>query len=206
MRHVDPPPAPRGWQTHVLKAGRTWLNQPGHRNAKEPLSLWLNYRDEIGEAFGYICCYTAVAVYNGQADHFIPWVAVKGTRRAYLAYQWSNIRYADGWINQSKGQTQFPDPFVVQDDWFELRLPSLELHATGKHPPKYNLEVQNLLQRVQKDPRVMIKRRAYFRQYKEGIRSLELIDAEMPLLGRALRVNPAVLLPTDLARLRAGAL
>ncbi len=208
MRHVDPPDAPWGWQTHVLKAGRAWLNDPAadNRNAKDAKPFWNDYRDEIGEAFGYICCYTVVYIANGEADHFIPWAGVRGSRKAHLAYQWSNIRYSDGWINKSKGSSTFPDPFVVQDDWFELRLPDLELYATGKHPPDQDGAIQNLLKRVKDDTRVMKTRRAYFRQYKEGIRPIELVDREAPLLGRALRAHPDELLPADLLRLQAGTL
>lgn len=208
MRHVEPPDPPWGWQTHVLKAGRAWLNEPGrnNRNAERPASLWLRYRDKIGEKFSFICCYTVVYVANGHADHFTPWDDVKGTPQAHMAYQWSNIRYSDGWINQSKGDQRLPDPFVVQDDWFELHLPSLELRATGEHPADQDAAVKNLLKRVQDDPRVMKTRRRYFRQYKEGRRPIELVDEDAPLLGRALRAHPAELLPEDLLRLQAGTL
>lgn len=208
MRHVDPPEAPQGWQEHVGNAGCKWLSEPGttNRSAERPSPLWLKYRDEIGEAFDLICCYTVVFVANGHADHFIPWEEVKGTERAHLAFEWSNIRYSDGWINQSKGSNKLPDPFLVRDDWFELKLPSLELHPTGNHPPDQDRAVKYLLQRVQKDPRVMKTRRAYFLQYKQGIRTIELVDREAPLLGRALRANPNQLLPADFARHQAGTL
>jgi len=207
MRHVDPPKRPWGWQTHVLKQGRAWLNESAsNRNAERPSPVWLRYRDEIGAAFDYICCYTAIYVANGQADHFVPWAAVRGTMNAPLAYEWSNIRYADGWLNGSKGADRFPDPFVVQDDWFELHLPSLELRATGKHPPDQQLAIDNLLKRVRDDERVMKVRRRYLAQYREGIRPIELVDREAPLLGRALRKNPKYLHPADRARLAAGTL
>jgi hypothetical protein len=208
MRHVDPPDAPSRWQTDVFEAGCAWLEEPGkdNRNAARPASLWLKCRDEIGENFAFICCYTVVYVANGQADHFVPWDEVKGSPEAHLAYQWSNIRYSDGWINQSKGKDRLPDPFVVQDDWFELHLPSLELRATGRHPADHDAAIQNLLKRVKDDSRVMKTRRAYFRQYKEGIRPIELVDREAPLLGRALRAHPAELLPADLLRFQAGTL
>ncbi len=211
MRHVDPPKAPRGWQTHVLKVGRAWLNKRNkagkkNRNEDRPASLWLKYRDQIGEKFAFICCYTVVYVANGQADHFIPWDDVKGTPQAHQAYQWSNIRYSDGWINQSKGNDRLPDPFVEQDDWFELHLPSLELRATGKHPPSEDAAVQNLITKVGKDSRVMKTRRRYFGQYKQGRRPFELVEEDAPLLGRALRAHPAELLPADLLRLQAGTL
>ncbi|MEZ4315588.1 MAG: hypothetical protein R3F14_46835, partial [Polyangiaceae bacterium] len=104
----------------------------------------------------------------------------------------------------SKNDEPLPDPFDVQDDWFELHLPSLELRETGKHPPELQEAVDNLMKRVRDDERVMKPRRRYLKQYQEGIRSLELIDRDMPLLGRALRANPSFLLPADRARVRAG--
>lgn len=158
----------------------------------------------MGEAFDYICCYTAVYVPNGEADHFTPWKAVRGTPRAHLAYQWANIRYADGWINASKGADPLPDPFVVQDDWFELHLPSLELRATAHVPVDQQVAVDHLLKRVGSDARVLKVRRRYLSQYLDGVRSIELVDREAPLLGRALRAHPQYLLPGDFVRLQAG--
>lgn len=208
MRHVARPNRPRGWQTHVLKKGCDWLNEPGtnNRDADRPEDYWRDFREEIRRAFGYICCYTAVYVANGEADHYIPWAEVRGTRRAHIAYQWDNIRYADGWINRSKGSNRLPDPFEVQDDWFELHLPSLELRATGRHPAHLQSAVDALMQRVCDDERVMVTRRHYYRQYKEGRRTIEGVDEDAPLLGRALRANPTELLPADFARLQAGIL
>jgi hypothetical protein len=206
MRRVTPPARPRGWQTNVLQAGRRWLRDPRHRHAQRPRDLWLRYRDQIGEAFAHLCCYSAIYVPNGEADHFTPWSALRGTRQAHQAYQWSNIRYADGWINRSKGAEAFPDPFLVQDDWFVLHLPSLELRATGRHPHTQDQAVQNLLRRVCDDPRIMKIRRHYFRTYRQQECTLTHIDRCCPLLGRALRDNPTWLTATDQARLHAGTL
>lgn len=182
---LNPPKPPKGWQTQVLKKGRKWLNlSSANRGAKSPRPYWLKYRDEIGEKFDYICCYTAVYVANGQADHHIPWAAVRGTRNAHQADQWSNIRYADGWINSAKGSARLPDPFVVQNGWFELLLPSLELQATGRHPPTEQQAVDNLLKLVGKDHRAMKVRNRYFDQYRKGKRPFELVDEDAPLLAR----------------------
>ncbi len=199
MRHVDPPTRPWGWQTHVLKKGRAWLQLPGNRGAQDASPLWRRYRDETAELFGYMCCYTAVTVYNGTADHFIPWSKVRKSQQAHLAYQWSNIRYAAGWINSSKQDVEFPDPFKVDDDWFELHLPSLELRATTKVPPSAKAAVDNLLKRVCDDDRIMRVRREHLAQYRQGLRPLALVDAENPLLGRALRNHPQHLLAADRA-------
>ena len=80
----------------------------------------------------------------------------------------------------------------------------LELRATGKHPPEQQEAIDNLLERVRDDERVMKVRRRYLEQYKTKKRSLELVDADAPLLGRALRNNPAELHPEDQARIEAG--
>lgn len=184
------------------------MDAPGksNRDAENAEPLWRKYREQTIERFEEMCCYTAVWVPNGDADHFVAWARVRGTPQAHLAYQWANIRYADGWINKSKGSAIFPDPFVVQDDWFELRLPSLELHATGKHPPAEHDAIQNLLKRVQKGTNVMRTRRKYFRMYQEGKHTIEAVDELAPLLGRALRANPKFLTAADFARHQAGTL
>ncbi len=208
MRHIDPPRAPYGWQKHVRERGRRWLNDPAanNRGAERPESFWLNYRDQIGERFNCICCYTVVWVANGEADHFVPWARVRGTAQAELAYDWTNIRYADSWINRSKGAAVFPDPFTVQDDWFELHLPSLELRTTGQHPATEQAAIDNLLERVRDDHRVMKLRRRYLKQYLDRDRSLKSLEQDAPLLARALRTNPAYLRPDDQELLQAGTL
>lgn len=208
MRNVSRPTEPLAWEAKVRIPGTTWLNigTGENRNAERPSSFWLKCRQETGEAFRHMCCYTAVYVANGEADHFTPWATLKGTPQAEDAYSWSNIRYCDGWINRSKGASTFPDPFVVQDDWFELQLPSLELRETGKHPPQLSVAMDNLLRRVKDDDRVMTLRRQYFAKYNGGSMSIQLLDSWMPLLGRALRRNPSFLTAGDLALHKLGKL
>lgn len=207
MRRVEPPRRPWGWQTHVRDRGRRWLRRGDHRAAERPNDYWRQngFGDKIGEAFDYICCYCAMYVPNGHADHFIPWRDLRGTGNAGLAYEWSNIRYSDGWLNQSK-RAQFPDPFEVEDDWFELKMPSLELHKTDKVPSEQQTLVDNVLMRVGRDERVMKVRRRYYRQYSEGMCTLAYIDEQIPLLGRALRANPRYLTDADQVLHERGAL
>lgn len=211
MRRVDPPRRPRGWQTHVFQRGRRWLREwPGdNRCAERPADLWRrpyfrdpsrSWLDVIGESFRYLCCYTATYVPNGQVDHFVPWQAIRGTRRAELAYEWSNIRYSDGWINQSKGGDAFPDPFEVRDEWFELHLPSLELRATASVPDEQRVAVENIMRRIGRDERVMKTRRRYFGLYRRGECSLRFLDEQIPLLARALRRHPQYLTEADRGR------
>lgn len=206
MRRVEPPPEPAAWRVRVLEPGQRWLASGDRSKARRPHPCWLACRDAIGESFDFLCCYTAMYVPNGQADHFAPWQRVRGTAEQELAYTWNNFRYADGWINASKGLDRFPDPFIVQDTWFELELPSLVLRATSAIPADQLEAAKRLLRRVGDDERVMKQRRRYLKQYLAEDRSFALLEQDAPLLARALRQHPEHLLPADRARLVAGLL
>ena len=67
-------------------------------------------------------------------DHFIPVAELKQTARDREAYEWTNFRYADGPINQKKHKKTVLDPFKVEDNWFEIQLPSLQLVLTAAVP------------------------------------------------------------------------
>ena len=61
----------------------------------------------------------------GSVDHFIP-----KTLNPALAYEWSNFRLASGRVNSTKSnQTHIIDPFLVENDWFHLDVPSCLLKA-----------------------------------------------------------------------------
>jgi hypothetical protein len=66
---------------------------------------------------------------GGTVDHYL---CCKNYR--HLAYEWSDYRFAFSWINSSKGtlDSQVLDPFEVEDGWFEIVLPSLELILTDR--------------------------------------------------------------------------
>ena len=206
MRKITPPKRPWGWQTHVLKKGKDWLKIGRNKNKNRPSPFWLAYRKEIRTAFNHICCYTVAYVPNGQVEHFIPWKNLRNIRKATLAYEWTNIRYSDGWINQSKKDRKFPDPFTIENDWFELNLPSLQLQATGNHPQSQSEAINNLLQRVSNDERVMEMRQFLFKEYKYHNCTLIHVDNMLPLLGRALRINSRYLNSEDQMKLQNGTL
>ena len=216
MMKFAPAPRPRGWQTHVLQAGRKWLAVPGNRDKERPRDYWSGknacYRKVLREGFRGLCGYTAMWAPVGTTDHYTPWAEVRGTPQAHKAYQWTNLRYAVEWFNRDRKATPVPDPYKVGDDWFELLLPSLELVATAKVPAAELPKVQAALQWLGKHDNVMSPRETYWIEYRtlDGSGnpnlSFEALERRAPLIARALRKNPAFLHPQDQARLLAGTL
>lgn len=206
MMRFARPPRPWGWQTHALKAGRSWLARPGNRNRQRPHDYWSRYRAALAAGFNELCGYTVMWEPNGTVDHYIPWATVRNTRQAHQAYQWTNLRYSVNWFNRDRGTTDVPDPFTVQDDWFELLLPSLELVATAAVPAGETARVAAALRWLGQGQKVVNARRGYFTAYRSGGMTIEQLDRWAPLLSRALRANVTFLLPADQARLAAGTL
>lgn len=196
MMRFQERPAPPEWDDKVLNPGRRWLEQPAHRDQPRPKDLWSPYREDLARAFSDLCAYTVMFCPNGTVDHYVPWSRARATRPD-LAYQWSNLRYAEGWFNSSRKSADIPDPFTVCDDWFELLLPSLELVSTDAVPQDERERVAAVLTWLGKHPRVIKLRREYFRAYRSGELELVRLDAWAPLLARALRARPEFLLPGD---------
>lgn len=64
---------------------------------------------------------------EGAVEHFL-----SKKNRPDLAYEWSNYRYIAGSVNGSKGthDDKVLDPFEVQNGWFEVLVPSMQLVVT----------------------------------------------------------------------------
>lgn len=91
------------------------------------LDYWSKFKSDLADGFNNLCGYSVMYEPVGSVDHFL-----SCENHRHLAYEWSNYRFISGWINSSKGtlDNQFLDPFEVEDDWFEILLPSLQLVMT----------------------------------------------------------------------------
>lgn len=197
MKRFSPVPAPDGWETAGLAAGIAWLREkPTHPDKPRPKDLWSPYRHHLAEGFDELCGYTAMYLPDGHVDHFIPWATLRNTEDAWRAYDWANLRYCVGWLNSSR-RGPVPDPFLVDESWFELRLPSLELESTAAVPAAERDAVANVLRWLRKDPRVLRVRQRWYQLYCAGELSLAGLDRMAPLISAALRRQPEFLLPAD---------
>ena len=126
----------------------------------------------------------------GTVDYFL-----SCDNHLHLAYEWSNYRFASGWINSSKGtlDQQVLDPFEVENDWFEILLPSLQLIITDKVPLHERQKAEFTLQKLhlRDDERVLRQRQAWYKLYIDGDLTLTGLEKKAPLIARAVRKQQA---------------
>jgi hypothetical protein len=97
--------------------------------------------------------------------------------------------FAAGWINSSKrNATGILDPFEVEDDWFEIILPSLQLIMTDRIPPEFRKRAEDTIERLhlRDDERVIRQRRSWMKMYEQGKLRLDVLREFAPLIARAI--------------------
>jgi len=186
MIRFEPVPKPDSFEDRVEQPGARWL--AAHPAAARPRDYWSAFKDQLAAGFRMLCAYSAMYEPVGTVDHFVSWNEDR-TR----AYDWSNYRYASGWINSSKqdiASTQILDPFEVQAGWFELLLPSLQLVVSADIPPGERPRAAFTLRRLhlQDDERVLRQRREWYRMYQDGEVTLDGLRKKAPLIARAVEV------------------
>ncbi len=127
IRVASPIAEPAAFDVECRQKGRDWLTQQPSP-PKRPHDYWSPFRDGLREGFVRRCGYFAMYMHDGAVDHFISWENCKETA-PHLAYEWSNFRFIAPSLNSKKGtlDDQLLDPFEVQDDWFEVEIPSFVL-------------------------------------------------------------------------------
>lgn len=184
MIRFEPRPAPEGFVERVELRGAAWL--AANSSGRLP-PYWQEFRHELADAFGTLCAYGAMYEPVGTVDHF---VSVDEDRSK--AYDWSNYRFASAWLNSSKQalpSSQLLDPFAVQNEWFEVRLPSMQLVLTEHVPAEWRARAQFVLDRLHldHDERVVRQRREWFRMYQEGELDLVGLTKKAPLIAAAIK-------------------
>jgi hypothetical protein len=184
MIRVKPAREPDRFEASCRQAGNRWLAaNPG---APRPKPFWREFTGDLAGAFDERCGYAAILIQSGTVDHFRSW-----KRDPELAYEWSNYRYADGRVN-SKKQTAdgaVLDPFEVQDDWFEIILPSLQLRMTDRVPARLRARAAYTLSRLglDHDERIVAYRAQWYCMYHCAGLTLEGLARAAPLIARAIR-------------------
>ncbi len=190
---ANPIVEPKAFDKRCRQKGNAWLLD--NPEAKRPRDLWSPFRLELATGFMERCGYAAVYLTSGTVDHGVSW-----HEDPTLAYEWSNYRYVDGWINSSKSKLKSADlldPFEVGEGWFEILLPSLQLVATDAIPEEYRERAENTLRKlpIRDDERVLRVRRKWLSLYENGL-DLEILREMAPLIAAAVEKKQA--LETDL--------
>lgn len=184
MIHVLPVPEPKDFDEKARVPGRKWLeNNP---EAKRPKDHWTAFKWVLAQGFQNRCAYCAMLDLVGTVDHFVSWHEDRSQ-----AYAWENYRYCSQWINASKGKTpadKLLDPYQVQDGWFEILLPSLQLRVSDKVPYDLRERAEYVLEHLHlcDDERVLRQRREWYRMYQDGDLSLGGLRKMAPLIAAAI--------------------
>lgn len=175
-------PKPVGFEAKVEQPGAKWLA----KNLKgRPRDLWGAFKPQLADAFRSLCAYGSMYEPVGTVDHF---VGIDEDRSK--AYQWANYRFASAWLNSSKQDlrsSQLVDPFEVQEGWFEVQLPSLQMVLADGILPELRARAQLMLERMHlgHDERIVRQRREWLRMYEEGELTLEGLAKKAPLIAAA---------------------
>ena len=183
MIHFTTPPEPSRFDEEVRQPGTAFLAQ---YPAGRPKGFWKLCKGDLANGFRNLCAYSAMYEPVGTVDHYLSCDNYRDK-----AYEWSNYRFASGWINSSKqtADDRVLDPFNVRDGWFEIILPSLQLVLTDVIPAHEVARAEYTLSRLHlgDDERVIRQRREWYRMYQEGELSLEGLQKKAPLIARAVR-------------------
>lgn len=189
MIHFDLQDEPDAFDERCRQRGHAWLIEhpkPATKKTGEtwrPHDYWSEFRPDLSDAFGELCSIGAMYEPAGTVDHFVSCDADETQ-----AYEWANYRFVSGWLNSSKNNRDgFLDPFDVQDGWFEVSLPDLQLKLTENIPPEFRATAQRTLENlpIRDDERIMRQRQKWYNMYQSEEITLQGLRNNAPLIARA---------------------
>lgn len=187
IRVASPIPEPAGFDTDCRQKGEAWLNQQATL-PKRPRDFWSPFRSDLRRGFQKRCGYYAMYVHDGQVDHSVSWATCKKTNQAKLAYEWTNLRFCDGALNSRKStlDAQVLDPFDVEDDWFEVELPTLILRSVNVPADRFD-SARLTLERLELETgsRSLELRWEWYEEHRSGRLNLDGLRRAAPLVAAA---------------------
>lgn len=182
---ANPINEPPDFDKKCRQAGAAWLL--ANPTAKRPKGLWTKFNGNLRKGFSSRCGFQGIFLSSGTVDHFESW-----SKNKALAYEWSNFRFVEGWLNSSKNgkpTENIMDPFHVGQGWFEVLLPSLQLSVSDSIPPEHKAKAEKTLEilPIRDDERAVQTRRAWMKLYEDGEITLNGLDRMFPLLAVAIR-------------------
>ena len=177
-------PEPADFDRKARVPGNVWL--AAHPGNGRPRDFWTPFKGRLAQGFRNLCAYSAMYEPVGTVDHFTSCHEDRSQ-----AYEWGNYRYCAAWINSSKGNApagNLLDPFNVEDGWFELHLPSLQLRVSDSIPKEYRERAEYALTRLhlRDDERIMRQRSEWYRMYRCGELTREGLEKKAPLIAAAI--------------------
>lgn len=186
MKRVKRPPEPPTFDARCRARGRAWSKSHSDY-AKRPKDYWSEFEPDLRKAFDGLCGYCAMFIMKGQVDHHASIASLRRRKKDELAYEWRNLRYSEAVFNQRKSDRTLLDPFEVQDRWFEIQLPSLQLMLTPEVPKSKRRLAEFTIERLGlRDGEVVVRyRQQWFDLYRRGQLSLDGLKRVAPLVAAA---------------------
>jgi len=190
------PPEPADFDRRARSPGNAWLNvyldaEGRLPRGRRPPNRWGEFRSDLADGFSQLGGYTAMYTPVGTVDHYL-----SCENRPELSYEWSNYRFVAGWVNSSKGTLDDAvlDPFEVEDGWFEILLPSLQLRVAEDIPEQHRARAEYTIKRLhlEHDERVIRQRQGWYELYCTGQLNLEGLDRLAPLIADAVKKREVI--------------
>lgn len=189
MIRVAKQPKPKRFDELVADPGTKFLEVTPHPTQKQwkGHDYWNRVSDELHNSYKQICAYSChwVPASGGRTcDHFI--AKSVDPRKAY---DWSNYRLCFSFLNGRKGTKAALDPFCVQDDWFEIRFPSLLVRPRIGLDAGRAAEVETTIKTFGLNDEVtcLKDRREWLKGYCLLHNNIEYLETKAPFLARELR-------------------
>lgn len=174
-----------GFDSQVRQPGAAFLSVCPNPTSEQfrKKNFWNRAAKELHAAYSGICAYTATYLpEQGSVDHFLP-----KTLNPELAYEWSNFRLASGRVNSCKSnQTNILDPFDVDNDWFEMDIPSCLLRAKAGLQSELRARINTTINslRLNADDYYVQERCNILIDYAKGEISLSFLKRRYPFLAK----------------------
>lgn len=191
MIPVAPQPEPDTFDKKVRQKGLQYLLKNGIRLDRalpvgtELSPYWRECLDDLYLRYNGLCAYLAVfferVTGGGSVDHF-----VAKSKRADLAYEWSNYRLASSIINSRKGEfDDVLDPFEIREDMFHLELVSGSIYPNPALPAEELQRVTSTITRLGlDDPGCREMRARHYQYYCEKSYTGDFLKKHSPFVWR----------------------
>jgi hypothetical protein len=186
---ANPIPEPTAFKARCRKRGNDWLANPKNAGKTRGFpAYWIEFEEQLEAGFHARCGWWAMRIESGTVDHFMS-KAIPANRR--LIYEWSNYRHASGTVNSSKKNhdDSVLDPFEIQDGWFKVILPSMQLIRTPNIPANMRTKAGFTLTKLKLANGIKVRRnrKRWYEDYKNGKITIVGLEDYAPLIADAVK-------------------
>jgi hypothetical protein len=148
-------------------------------------TYWTEALDDLMTAYSHICAYSCFRIHPVTGSRSVDHMAAK-SRAWDQVYEWSNYRLACSRLNARKREFgDVLDPFLVEDDWFELELVGFQVKPAKHLADETRAQVQATIDRLGLDD-FRTHRERDAENYWAGI-PFKVLMEESPFVARELR-------------------